>query len=134
MKYEKMVEDFTPKILLVDDEKEFVLTLSERLETRNLGSAIAYDGEEALAIMETDTPDVMVLDLKMPGIDGMETLRQINRKCARRLRCSDAGVFYGNRLVLRRGVPRAHAHRKGNGGLGRRFHRRCWDQHRGVLG
>jgi len=79
-RYEKMIEDFKPKILLVDDEKEFVLTLSERLETRNLGSAIAYDGEEALSIMETDAPDVMVLDLKMPGIDGLEVLRRVKRE------------------------------------------------------
>ena len=79
-RYDKMAEDFAPKFLLVDDEKEFVLTLSERLETRNLGSAIAYDGEEALSIMETDSPDVMVLDLKMPGIDGLEVLRRVKRE------------------------------------------------------
>ncbi len=75
-----MVEESMPKFLLVDDEKEFVLTLSERLESRNLGSAIAYDGEEAMAIMEVDAPDVMVLDLKMPGIDGLEVLRRVKRE------------------------------------------------------
>ena len=79
-RYDKMVEDSKPKILLVDDEKEFVLTLSERLETRNVGSAVAYDGAEALSIMETDAPDVMVLDLKMPGIDGLEVLRRVRRE------------------------------------------------------
>jgi two-component system response regulator CpxR len=72
--------DLPPKILLVDDEKEFVLTLSERLETRNLESAVAHDGEEALAIMETDAPDVMVLDLKMPGIDGLEVLERVKQE------------------------------------------------------
>ena len=75
-----MVQEHVPKYLLVDDEKEFVLTLSERLETRNLGSAVAYNGEEALSIMETDAPDVMVLDLKMPGIDGLEVLRRVKRE------------------------------------------------------
>ncbi|MFH1530129.1 MAG: response regulator [Pseudomonadota bacterium] len=79
-RYEKMVEEAMPKFLLVDDEKEFVLTLSERLESRNLGSAIAYDGEEAMSIMEVDAPDVMVLDLKMPGIDGLEVLRRVKRE------------------------------------------------------
>ena len=79
-RYEDMVEESKPKFLLVDDEKEFVLTLSERLETRNLKSAIAYDGEEALSITETDAPDVMVLDLKMPGIDGLEVLRRVKRE------------------------------------------------------
>ena len=79
-RYDQMVEESKPKILLVDDEKEFVLTLSERLETRNVGSAVAYDGAEALSIMETDAPDVMVLDLKMPGIDGLEVLRRVKRE------------------------------------------------------
>jgi CheY-like chemotaxis protein len=68
-----------PKILLVDDEKEFVHTLSERLRTRDLESAIAYDGEQALNMLKEDVPDVMVLDLMMPGIDGIEVLRRIKR-------------------------------------------------------
>jgi CheY-like chemotaxis protein len=72
--------DMPRKILLVDDEKEFVRTLSERLETRDLDAALAYDGEQALALIETDAPDVMVLDLKMPGIDGLEVLRRVKRE------------------------------------------------------
>ncbi len=68
-----------PKILLVDDEKEFVHTLSERLKTRDLESSIAYDGEQALDMLKEDVPDVMVLDLMMPGIDGIEVLRRIKR-------------------------------------------------------
>lgn len=67
------------KILLVDDEAEFVNTLSERIKMRNLDSGIALNGEEALQIVEDEVPDVMVLDLKMPGIDGMEVLRRIRR-------------------------------------------------------
>ena len=67
------------KILLVDDEKEFVETLSERMEMRDLPSDIALDGEEALQKVEDDAPDVMVLDLKMPGIDGMEVLRKVKK-------------------------------------------------------
>jgi len=68
-----------PKILLVDDEKEFVHTLSERLRTRDIDSAVAYDGEQALDMLKEDVPDVMVLDLMMPGIDGIEVLRRIKR-------------------------------------------------------
>jgi len=81
-RYDQMAEDYapTPKFLLVDDEKEFVLTLSERLKTRNLGAAVVHDGEQALSIMETDAPDVMVLDLKMPGIQGLEVLRRVKRE------------------------------------------------------
>ncbi len=65
------------KILLVDDEKEFVETLSERIRMRDHKSDVALDGEEALKLMDDDLPDVVVLDLKMPGIDGMEVLRRI---------------------------------------------------------
>lgn len=67
------------KILLVDDEKEFVETLSERMAMRDLASDIALNGEEALQMVENDAPDVMVLDLKMPGIDGMEVLRKVKK-------------------------------------------------------
>jgi CheY-like chemotaxis protein len=65
------------RILLVDDEKEFVQTLSERLQTRKMETSVAYDGEEALSLVESEEPEVMVLDLKMPGIDGIEVLRRM---------------------------------------------------------
>jgi len=68
-----------PRFMLVDDEKEFVNTLSERLKTRNLESSIAYDGEQALEMARENKPDVMVLDLMMPGIDGIEVLRRIKQ-------------------------------------------------------
>ncbi len=68
------------RVLLVDDEREFVETLSERLQMRDYASAAVYGGEEALSIVEEDEPEVMVLDLKMPGIDGLEVLRQVKKK------------------------------------------------------
>jgi len=71
--------DVPSKVLLVDDEQEFVNTLSERLESRKMTPAIAYDGEEALAMVADDQPEVMVLDLKMPGIDGLEVLRRMKK-------------------------------------------------------
>jgi len=67
------------KVLLVDDEKEFVESLSERLALRNLTAGIALDGEQALKAVKEDEPDVMVLDLRMPGIDGIEVLRQARK-------------------------------------------------------
>ena len=67
------------KVLLVDDEEEFVKTLAERLEMRDLGSDTVYDGEGALSYVENQEPDVMVLDLKMPGIDGMEVIRKVKK-------------------------------------------------------
>jgi DNA-binding NtrC family response regulator len=71
------VEKF--KVLLVDDEEEFVKALSERLQMRDMGSDLAFDGEQALKIVQEQEPDVMVLDLKMPGIDGMEVLRRVRK-------------------------------------------------------
>ncbi len=68
-----------PKLLLVDDEREFVQTLSERLLIRDMGSAIAYDGESALDLINDDEPEVMILDLKMPGIDGIEVLKRVKK-------------------------------------------------------
>jgi DNA-binding NtrC family response regulator len=74
LKKEKM------KVLLVDDEREFVESLSERLELRNLEADVAYDGEQALDVLKEGKHDVMVLDLRMPGIDGIEVLRQAKKR------------------------------------------------------
>ena len=64
-------------LLLVDDETEFVTTLAERLELRGMTVRTAADGESALPMVEDDPPDIIVLDLMMPGIGGMETLKRI---------------------------------------------------------
>lgn len=68
------------KVLLVDDEREFAQTLSERLQMREYGSAVVYNGEEALSVVAEDEPEVMVLDLKMPGVDGLEVLRRVKQE------------------------------------------------------
>lgn len=75
--YRKYDFQVPSKVLLVDDEREFVQTLSERLLMRDFGSAVAYDGESALNMIAEDEPEVMILDLKMPGIDGMEVLKKV---------------------------------------------------------
>ena len=46
---------------------------------RDVGSAIAYDGESALKMVENDEPEVIILDLRMPGIDGIEVLRRVKK-------------------------------------------------------
>ena len=71
-------QEFTlpPKVLLVDDEQEFVQTLSDRLNTRSYGSYPLFDGEQAMEFLAHETPDVMVLDLKMPGMQGVEVLKK----------------------------------------------------------
>ncbi|MBC8430888.1 MAG: response regulator [Desulfobacterales bacterium] len=66
-------------VLLVDDEDEFVKSLSERMQMRDLETDVASNGEQALKLVDKEVPDVMVLDLKMPGIDGLEVLRRVRK-------------------------------------------------------
>jgi DNA-binding response OmpR family regulator len=66
-------------ILIVDDEVELAETLAERLRLRGFSVSAAFNGEQALQIMEETSVGVMLLDLKMPGIDGMEILRRVRK-------------------------------------------------------
>jgi DNA-binding response OmpR family regulator len=75
----KMIEMKKIKVMLVDDEEEFVTTLSERIQMRDFSSSVALTGEQALQFVDDQVPDVMILDLKMPGIDGMEVLRRVKK-------------------------------------------------------
>jgi CheY-like chemotaxis protein/cytidylate kinase len=77
--YQKHDLNLPDRVLLVDDERELVQTLSERLQLRDMGSAVAYDGESALKIVKEDEPEVMIIDLKMQGIDGLEVLRKVKQ-------------------------------------------------------
>ncbi len=65
------------KVLLVDDEVDFVDTLAQRLRMRELLVDTVYDGEQALSFIKKVEPDVIVLDLKMPGLHGIEVFREI---------------------------------------------------------
>lgn len=65
------------RVLLVDDEKEFVSTLAERLEMRDITTLVAHDGESALRIIADERPPVVVLDVMMPGISGLNVLKRI---------------------------------------------------------
>ncbi len=75
----KLMSDVPSKILLVDDEKEFVQTLAERLQMRNMGAAVVYDGPSALELICSDVPEIMIIDLKMPGMDGIGVLKQVKK-------------------------------------------------------
>jgi len=66
--------------MLVDDEEEFIDLMSQRLETRGLKVITVTSGEEALAMTDDQNFDVAVVDFAMPGIDGIETLKQIKAK------------------------------------------------------
>jgi len=65
------------KVLLVDDEEEFVQTLAERLEIRGIQALVATDGIEALHLIEEEEPPVVVLDVMMPGLGGLEVLQRL---------------------------------------------------------
>ncbi len=67
------------RVLLVDDETDFLETLVKRLTKRNLDVAGVESGESALAALEAAPVDVVVLDVRLPGIDGVETLRRIKQ-------------------------------------------------------
>ena len=71
--------DKTYKVLFVDDEKEFVQTVAQRLIGRDVGTYGVYNGDDALELIAEDRPDVMVLDLKMPGLYGVEVLRRTKK-------------------------------------------------------
>ncbi|MFH1137750.1 MAG: response regulator [Pseudomonadota bacterium] len=68
------------KALLVDDEEEFVTTLAERLQMRGIEAQAVTDGEEALAIIDRDPPNVVILDVMMPGLGGLDVLEQIRQR------------------------------------------------------
>jgi DNA-binding NtrC family response regulator len=65
------------RVLLVDDEEEFVSALSERLMLRGIEVDSALNGEEALARLLENEFEVVILDVMMPGLGGLEVLRQI---------------------------------------------------------
>ncbi len=72
--------DKTKKILVVDDEDDVRLFLQDFLSERDLQVMSASSGEEALEIVDKERPDIVLLDLMMPGIDGLECLERIMKK------------------------------------------------------
>jgi DNA-binding NtrC family response regulator len=67
-------------VLLVDDEEDFTATLSERMEARGLDVDVSSNGQEALSQVEQKSYDAVVLDLAMPGMNGIETLKKLIAK------------------------------------------------------
>ena len=68
------------RVLLVDDEEEFTSALAERLNMRGISTTTTSVGEEALQMIETDPPQVVLLDLMMPGLGGKEIFDRIRLK------------------------------------------------------
>jgi DNA-binding NtrC family response regulator len=67
------------KIMLVDDEERFLSTTGKLLAKKGYEALTAPSGTEALEILKTKTVHVVILDVKMPGMDGLETLNEIKR-------------------------------------------------------
>ena len=67
------------RVLLVDDEVEFVSALAERLNLRGFEAQIATSGVEALRKVDASPPDVVLLDVLMPGMSGLEVMKQIKK-------------------------------------------------------
>jgi DNA-binding NtrC family response regulator len=72
-----MVEMDKFKALFVDDEVEFQKTIIKRMKKRNIDAAGAQSGDDAIEWLKDHSVDVIVLDVKMPGMDGIQTLREI---------------------------------------------------------
>ena len=69
----------TPRILMVDDEKDIVDLVAYNLEKEGYETLKALDGEKALQLVRTKTPDLVVLDLMLPGIQGLEVCKRIRK-------------------------------------------------------
>jgi len=67
-------------ILLIDDEEEFIRTLATRLELRGMRPRVAFSGMQGLEEMEKELPDVVLLDMRMPALSGLDVLRRIRMK------------------------------------------------------
>lgn len=68
------------KVLLVDDEVEFLETLAKRLAMRKLEVSTAASAKEALEVLGKEETEVVVLDVKMPGMDGIAAIKEIKRQ------------------------------------------------------
>lgn len=67
------------RLLIVDDEKRFAETLSKRLTARGLYVDCVHSGPDALKLVQTKPFDVALLDVRMPGMDGLEVLREVKK-------------------------------------------------------
>jgi DNA-binding NtrC family response regulator len=68
------------RVLIVDDEPDFLETIVKRLRKRKVDAMGVGSGKEAVKILDEQTFDVVILDVRMPGMDGIETLKEIKRK------------------------------------------------------
>jgi DNA-binding response OmpR family regulator len=73
------IESVKLKVLIADDEVEFASTIVSRLNLRNFTASMATSGKQALEAIKKAPPDVLLLDLKMPDLDGLEVLAALKK-------------------------------------------------------
>jgi two-component system alkaline phosphatase synthesis response regulator PhoP len=86
-------------ILIVDDEKELVRVLRTYLEQAGFRVQAAYRGDEALAAFQRSRPELVILDLNLPGMDGLDVAREIRRRGETPILMLTARVEESDRLV-----------------------------------
>ena len=69
-----------PKLLIIDDEPDFLETIVKRLLKRQIDATGVDSGKEALRVLQEQSFDVVILDVRMPGMDGIETLKEIKKR------------------------------------------------------
>ena len=69
----------TLRVLIIDDEQEFAQTLASRLELRGMSVSACFGGEEGIASLANALPDVVLLDMRMPGCSGVDVLRHLRQ-------------------------------------------------------
>jgi two-component system nitrogen regulation response regulator GlnG len=67
----------TARILIIDDDKQICVILSDLVKKEGFEALTAYEGEKALSIVRSEDPDLMLVDMMLPGMDGMEVMRQV---------------------------------------------------------
>jgi CheY-like chemotaxis protein len=69
------------EVMIVDDDPETLFTINEIIESCNCKTILARNGVECIKLLEESTPDLILLDIMMPEMDGYETIKKIRREC-----------------------------------------------------
>lgn len=68
-----------PKVAVIDDERDLVETIKNLLESRGFAVSVAYDGKSGLELVKSEKPDIVILDITMPLMDGRDVLVQLKK-------------------------------------------------------
>ena len=88
------------KILIVDDEKPISDIIKFNMAKEGYEVVTAFNGREAIELFEAEQPDIIILDLMLPEIDGLEVAKAIRRLVACRLSCSQLRIASLTRLLV----------------------------------